>query len=154
MTPLTFRLIIRDPVPGVELRVQSGRTELLPPVERGADATTFEVTLSVEVRADGTVAVRGPVVQGPPAGRFMYVNAGTYAGQALTSVGRRAKVPLGGLDADLVRAALAEPQRVVVGEIGGRARDGGPAAATVSLLGDGWRVEPRPRTGAPGDRRA
>lgn len=143
MTALTIRLVVRDPVPGVELRVQSGRTELLPPVDRQAGASTFEVSVNAEVRADGTVALRGQVAQGPPAGRFMYVNAGTYAGQTLTPVGRRAKVPLTALGADLVSAALADPQRVVVGEISGRARDGGPAAATVPLLGEGWRLERR-----------
>ena len=141
MTPLTIRLVVRDPVPGVELRVQSGPTELLPPVDRRADAVTFEVSVNAEVRDDGTVALRGPVAQGPPAGRFMYVNAGTYAGQTLTPVGRRAKVPLTALRADLVSAALADPRRVIVGEISGRARDGGPAAATVPLLGEGWRLK-------------
>lgn len=141
MTPLTIRLIVRDPVPGVELRVQSGRSELLPAVEREPDAVTFEVSVSAEVRGDGTAAFRGAVVQGPPAGRFVYVNAGTYAGQTLSSVGRRAKVPLSGIGADLVAAAQAEPGAAIVGEISGRARDGGPAAATVPLLGDGWRLE-------------
>ena len=145
MTPLTLRLIVRDPVPGIELRVQSGRTDLLRAVAHDADSITFEFTVDAEVRPDGTAAFRGPVVQGPPAARFVYVNAGTYAGQALVSAGRRAKVPLGGVSAPLVVAALAQPQSVIVGEISGRARDGGPAAATVPLLGEGWRLEQRQR---------
>jgi hypothetical protein len=36
--------------------------------------------------------------------------------------------------------AVARPGAVVVAEIDGRARDGGPAAATVPLLGAGWRL--------------
>jgi hypothetical protein len=137
---LTVRLIVRNPVPGVTLRVQRGRDVLVPPVADGADAVTFELPVQAAVGADGRVTLRGGAVQGPPAGRFVYVNAGTYAGQAGSPFGRRAKVPLGALPADLVGAALAQPGVVVVVEIEGRARDGGPAAATVPLLGTGWRL--------------
>jgi hypothetical protein len=49
-------------------------------------------------------------------------------------------VPLTGLDGTVVAAARALPGAVIVGVIDGRARDGGPAAATVPLLGDGWTV--------------
>ena len=91
---LSFRLTVRNPVPGVLLRVQRGRDRLVPPATESVDAMTFEFQVEAEVRADGHVACRGPEVQGPPAGRFIYVNSGTYAGQAGTVVGRRAKVPL------------------------------------------------------------
>ena len=40
MTPLAMRLIVRDPVPGVELRVQSGRADLLPAVAHDTDSVT------------------------------------------------------------------------------------------------------------------
>jgi hypothetical protein len=134
------RLIVRNPVPGVVLRVQRGRDLLVPPIAESADAVTFELSVEATVGADGRVTLRGPEVQGPPAARFVYVNAGTYAGQADSPFGRRAKVPLGALGAELVTAALAHPAAVVVAEIDGRARDGGPAAATVPLLGTGWRL--------------
>jgi hypothetical protein len=80
------------------------------------------------------------VVQGPPAGRFVYVNAGSYAGQPDASTGRRAKVPLAGLSAGVVAAV--RPGFVIEGAIAGRGRDGGPAAATVPLLGAGWEAVP------------
>lgn len=139
---LTLRLTVEHPVPGVLLGVQRGRDALVPPVTESPDAVTFEFPVEAEVRPDGRVVCRGPVVQGPPAGRFVYVNAGTYAGQAGTAVGRRAKVPLVGLTAGVVAAALARPGAVVEATIDGRARDGGPAAATVPLLGGGWEVVP------------
>ena len=143
MHSFTLRLTIEDPVPGVLLRVQRGRNGLVAPVAESADAVTFELTIEAEVRVDGRVACRGPEVQGPPAGRFVYVNAGTYAGQADAAFGRRAKVPLSHLPGAVVEAALARPSVVVAGTIDGRARDGGPAAATVPLLGAGWEAVPR-----------
>lgn len=139
--PLTLHLIVRHPVPGVILRVQRGRGALVPPTAESADAVTFALQVEVDVRADGRVACRGPEVQGPPAGRFIYVTAGTYAGEGEAVFGRRAKVPLAGLQAAVVAEALARPG-VGVGEIDGRARDGGPAAASVALLGEGWHVAP------------
>lgn len=139
---LTLRLTVRRPVPGVLLRVQRGRDALVPPVDASSDAVTFELQVDADARADGRVVCRGPEVQGPPAGRFVYVNAGTYAGQADAAVGRRAKVSLSGLSAAVVAAALARPGAVVAATIDGRARDGGPATASVPLLGGGWEVAP------------
>lgn len=137
---ITLRIVVRHPLPGVELRLQRGRAELVPPVARTADAATFECRLAAEPLADGGVRLRGPEVQGPPAGRFVYITAGTYAGQADSPWGRRAKVPLTALGPALVAEALARPGAAFVGAIDGRARDGGPAAATVPLLDDGWHL--------------
>ena len=139
LQPLTLRITIRRPVPGVLLRVQRGRDALVPPVAESADAVTFELHVQAEVRADGRVAWRGPEVQGPSAGKFIYVNSGTYAGQADSEFGRRAKVPLFGVDGAVVAAALARPAgAVLAATIEGRGRVGGPAAASVPILGDGW----------------
>ena len=76
----------------------------------------------------------------PPAKRFVYINAGTYAGQHGSPWGRRAKVPLTEVTGALVEAALARPGAVLVATIDGRARDGGPAAATVPLVNDAWHL--------------
>jgi hypothetical protein len=135
---VTLRIVVRHPLPGVALRLQRGRDELVPPVAQTADAATFELRLEVQPRPDGGAVLRGAEAQGPPAGRFVYINAGTYAGQPDSPWGRRAKVPLTAVPASLVAAALAKPGAVIVGAIDGRGRGGGPAAATVPLLGDGW----------------
>lgn len=138
--PLTLRLTVRRPVPGVALRVQRGRDALVAPVAASDDALTFEFPLTAEVRPDGRVAFRGPEAQGPAAGRFVYVNAGTYAGQPDSAFGRRAKVPLHAIPAAVVADALARPGALLAAAIDGRHRDGGPAAATVPLLDGGWTV--------------
>lgn len=137
---VTLRIVVQHPLPGVELRLQRGRDELVPPVVRTAEAATFELRLEAQTRLDGGAVLRGPEAQGPPAKRFVYINAGTYAGQADSPWGCRAKVPLTEIRGSLVAAALARPGAVIAGAIDGRARNGGPAAATVPLLGEGWSV--------------
>jgi len=140
---VTLRLIIQRPLPGVELRVQRGRDGLLAPAAVSADAVSFEFPLEVQVRADGSTQLRGPEVQGPPAARFVYVTVGTRAGQADSPWDRRAKVSLMGLRGEDIAAALEHPGAVFVGTIEGRGRDGGPACASVPLLGHGWSLAPR-----------
>ena len=53
---------------------------------------------------------------------------------------RRAKIPLGAITGALVAAVRADAHAVPCAEISGRARDGGPAAGTVTLQGRGWAV--------------
>jgi hypothetical protein len=140
MDEVTLRLVVRRPAPGASMRVQRGATtarELVDPVATSAEAMLFELRLGVRERPDGTLELRGPEVQGSADGRFIYVNSGMYAGE-IVSEGRRAKVPLHDLRSETIARALAHPGSVIAGEIDGRARDGGPAAATVPLLGTGW----------------
>jgi len=101
---ITLR-VVHDPLPGVPLRMQRGRHELIAPV-----------------------------------GRFVYVNAGTYAGAPASPWARRAKIPLGAITGASVAAVRADAHAVLCAEISGRARDGGPAAGTVTLQGRGWAV--------------
>jgi hypothetical protein len=136
-----LRIIVRDPVPGVDLRLQKGRNELVAPTEVTADSATFDFELEVEVRQDGTAGFRGPAAQGPPKGRFVYINSGTYAGQADSPWGRRAKIPLTELRGSLVLKALRRPGSMIVCTIDGRGKDGGPAAATMPLLDDDWHLD-------------
>lgn len=140
---VTLRLIVRHPVAGSRMRVQRGATaksDLVDPTTSSTDALIFDIRCIVRRRPTGTMELRAPEVQGPPEGRFIYVNSGKYAGDAV-SEGRRAKVPLRDLRDELITRALAHPGSAIVGEIDGRARDGGPAAATGPLLGIGWTVE-------------
>lgn len=136
----TLRIVVRDPHPDTTLRMQRGRYELVAPAHTSPEAVTFELRVQAVPRADGAIVLRGPEVQGPPAKRFVYVNAGQYAGAAPSAWSRRAKVPLGTITAELIHSVRATPGAVLRAEIHGRARDGGPAAASVALLGAGWTV--------------
>ncbi|QJR37603.1 DUF5990 family protein [Gemmatimonas groenlandica] len=137
---LTLQIVVREPLPEVFLRMQRGRHELVAPVRVSALSVTFELRVQAVMRANGAIVLKGPEVQGPPAQRFVYVNAGSYAGAPQSPWSRRAKVPLGAITEALVHAVQATTRAVLRAEIHGRARDGGPAAATVPLLGAGWTV--------------
>ena len=137
---LRLRINVLHPVKGVALKMQRGREALVDPSAASAARTTFDLTVRVAGRPGGQPNFLGEFTQGPPASRFVYINAGKYAGQADTPWGRRAKIPLTG-----ITRALADKARradgVLAVDIEGTGRDGGPAAATVEPLGAGWRLE-------------
>src|SRR4051812_9896656 len=112
-----LRLVVRHSLPGVALCVQRGRDLLVAPTTVSADTVTFELQLEAKARPDGSLVLRGLEVQGPASGRFIYINAGTYAGQIDSPWGRRAKIPLGELTSEMLALALARPNAVIVAAI-------------------------------------
>jgi len=139
---LTLRVTLESPLPGVALAVQKGRDELILPVRADADAVTFEVPATLRLRPDGTQALAGPIVQGPAGAKFLYVTVGKRAGQPFSPWDRRVKVPLSGITPELLSEAAASSGMVLAARIHGLAKDGGPACASVPLLGSGWQLEP------------
>jgi hypothetical protein len=137
---LRLRIDVIDPPPGVTLRLQRGRGDLVEPVRSTKTRMTFEFDVRVGTRAGGLPNFLGDFAQGPPGKRFVYVNAGSYAGQAGTPWSRRAKVPLTGITKTQIDKAL-RTGGVLAVEYEGTGRDGGPSCATVPLIGDGWRVD-------------
>ena len=109
-----LRVVVRDPVPGVVLRLQSGRTDLVSPSSVSDAMVIFDFAVRVTLPdADEPVGFFGPFAQGPPKGRFVYVNAGRHAGQAGSCSDRRAKVPLTGIRLALIRRVLTVPGSVL-----------------------------------------
>jgi hypothetical protein len=136
---VAFRIVVLDPPRGVTFRLQRGRSELLPPSKESANALTFDFTLRVAPGAAGEPPrLLGPFAQGPPTARFVYVNSGKQAGQAESCWDRRAKVHLRDVAASLIEHA-ATSGGVIETQIAGTGGDGGPACATVPLIG-GWRI--------------
>jgi hypothetical protein len=120
-----LRIIVENPP--VRFAVQRGKAELLAATSASAKQQVFEFSVRArDDRSDGPNFL-GPYAQGPAGGRFVYVN----------SEGRRAKVPLGGITWSLIRKAAGS---IIEARIAGTARDGGPACATVPLLGGGWKL--------------
>jgi hypothetical protein len=128
---LRLQLFVEDTLPGVAHALQRGRTDI--EQQQVATGATLGFAFDVELvrNADGELDLRGPHVQGPRGARFVYLNSGTLASQRDTCWTRRAKIPL----ATLLTAA---PASVFAARIAGRARDGGPACASVPLLGGTW----------------
>ncbi len=138
---LTLRILVIDPPPGVAWAVQSGRTDLIEALEQSAGQIVFEVPVRLgAARSDGKPTLLGPVTQGTPASRFLYLNSGTRAGQAGSCWERRAKVPLTGITSQLIKRVQRSPGARLEARFMGTGRDGGPACATVPLLDGGWRV--------------
>jgi hypothetical protein len=108
---------------------------------------TFEFEVRVGTRSGGHPNFLGAFAQGPPAGRFVYINSGTLAGQADSVWTRRAKVPLAGITWAMIERARAAGSMLET-EIERTARDGGPVCATVPLLSGGWRMAAEPRDGS------
>jgi hypothetical protein len=140
---LPIRIVVVDPVPGLSIALQRGqaaKAELIPPAGQSEEAVVFDIEVMVDGRlADGRPRLLGPVVQGPPKARFVYLAVGTYASQTASSWGGRIKVPLSGLSWDQMEAPTSG-QRLVA-RIPSRAPKGGPALASVPLLAPGWQVD-------------
>lgn len=138
---LPIRITLIRPLPGVTFCVQRGKEELLPPSQMDDETITFDFTVRIGApQANGAPNLLGPFTQGSAADRFVYVNAGTSAGQAESKWTRRAKVKLAGITQTMIETALATPGAVIEARIAGTAKDGGPPAASIPLLDDGWQI--------------
>jgi len=138
---IPLRITLVHPPRDVVFCLQRGQGEIVSPVRAKGDDLSFELSVRVrDGRPDGLPNFLGPFTQGPPTGRFVYVNSGARAGQAGSCWTRRAKVPLSGITWPLIEETLATPDAVLEARITGTSKDGGPACATVPLLEAGWRI--------------
>jgi hypothetical protein len=134
---LTLRIIVEQPPPGVDFALQKGSGRTYETVQRqrseGNDLA-FEFTPSIrDGVSDSMAALGGPFVQGPPRQRFVYIDIGTYAGQADSCWSRRLKIPLVGIATKMIVA-----RDVLEARVPGTGRDGGPSCATVKDF-EGWK---------------
>lgn len=138
---LSLRITLVKPPHGVPFCLQQGKDDLVPPSVSSDEQVSFDFNVNIaNDRTAGPPNFRGAAVQGPPTGRFIYINSGTYAGQAESCWSRRAKVPLEAITWELIEEALSKSGAVLEARIAGAAGDGGPACATVRLLNGGWKV--------------
>ena len=137
---IPIRIRVLRPLAGVTMKVQRGRDELLSPAEVLADSIAFQFDISVDL-SGATPNFLGKYAQGPKDLRFIYVNSGSYAGQAGTCWDRRAKISLMSIVREQIEAVLARPGSILQAEFEGVGRDGGPTCASVK--GVGWKVMKR-----------
>jgi len=131
---ITLRLTIRDPVAGVAYSLQNKKSEPVGMVVAGDGPLSFDVPLSV---APGPRFLGQFVRREGATRRFVYIAIGEQAGDSSSPWNRRAKIDIHDLPADLLEKALAGS--VVEAYLPGRAKDGGPACATVRPLPP-WKV--------------
>lgn len=131
---ITLRLTIEDPFPGVAYSLQNKKSEPVGQLIAGHEPLSFDVPVRV---APGPV-LQGDFVRREGTGRrFIYIAIGEQAGQQPSPWSRRAKIDIHLLPVALVERALAG--KVLEARLPGKAKDDGPACATVQPIG-GWRV--------------
>ncbi|MBB5738380.1 DUF5990 family protein [Brevundimonas aurantiaca] len=125
---ITLRLTTADPVPGVAYSLQDKANTPVKPRIAGDGPIRFDVPVTLS--DDGRLT--GPFVRREgPLRRFIYIAIGTSAGQH-GEWSRRAKIDVHDIPAALLAQARAGQTLEVI--LPGRARDGGPACATVRPL--------------------
>ena len=131
---ITLRLTIADPVAGVAYSLQDKANMPVEPRIAGDGPISFDVPVTLS--DDGRLT--GPFVRREgPSRRFVYIAFGASAGQHASAWSRRAKIDVHDIPADLLTQA--REGRLLEVVLPGRAKDGGPACATVRPI-QAWRV--------------
>jgi hypothetical protein len=143
-TVVNCRIILEAPPPGVDFGLQKGRGSAYETVQtQRSDGADLRFEFTAGARAAGSSAdFRGPFIQGPAGGRFVYIDIGTCAGQAGTPWNRRLKIPLKGITSDMIRRAASAKGALLETRVPGTGRDGTPACASVRDFG-GWNLQTR-----------
>lgn len=127
------RIVIEQPVPGVLHSLQQDDAPLDPRRSSGGAPLVFDFPLRV---APGPKFFGPQVRREGPVRRFVYVRIGTAAGDKASPWTRRMKIDIHDVDPALLDAAIAGG--VLQATIGGTAKDGSPACATIRPVT--WRV--------------
>lgn len=123
---IRLRIVIENPVPGVLHSLQQDDAPLDPKNSVSGEALSFDFSVRVgpgpkffgkQVRAEGKER------------RFVYIRIGTLAGDPASAWTRRMKIDIHDIDPELLEQAA--KAGVLVGTIGGTAKDGSPACATI-----------------------
>ncbi|GAB3695002.1 hypothetical protein GCM10027592_16570 [Spirosoma flavus] len=141
---IRLQIVLEKPTPGVDFGLQKGSGHTYETIQTqrstGAD---LSFTCTARVKGNSTnnqsLILLGPFVQGPPDGRFVYLNIGKSAGQHDTEWSRRLKVPLTGLSWEMILQLAQNPDQMLITQVPGTGKDGSPNCATVKPFG-GWRI--------------
>lgn len=132
-TPITLRLTIADPVPGVRYSLQQDDAPFEP-----VTAAETPLSFDVPIRLSADNRVLGPFVRREgPQRRFVYIRIGQSAGDHASCWTRRAKIDIHDIPLALLDQARAGRTLEVV--LPGKGEDGSPACATVRPT-TGWRA--------------
>ena len=139
-----MKIVVEGPTNGVDYGVQKGRGNDYETVQTQRSAAhedmEFEFTLRVNEGKDGQPNFLGPFAQGPAGGRFVYLDIGTLAGQKDSAWSRRLKIPLAGINWNMVKEAIKKQQPLETHVRGRGGPDGGPTCGTIKPF-SGWHVK-------------
>jgi hypothetical protein len=145
---IAFHIQLIAPPSGVLFGVQKGSgsayVTLDPQMSEGGDMH-FSFAVKIKELAEG-IDFQGPIVQGKPGERFVYLDIGGCAGQMNGLWSRRLKVPLRGISREMIAEYRADEGSVFETIVPGKAKDGGPNCATVKPFA-GWSLRKRAHFG-------
>jgi hypothetical protein len=140
---LNLRIVLEKPPAGVDFGLQKGRGhdyETIQKQRSDKNDLSFECTVRLKDSRDAPLPTfLGPIVQGPPNQRFVYLDIGTCAGQTDSCWSRRLKIPLAGITWDMVDRLLADSRWTIETRVHGTGKDGGPTCGTVKPFA-GWQL--------------
>ena len=139
---VTLRIILEEPPAGIDFALQQGggsAYELVQQQHSRAGDLQFEFMVNAKPGKDQLPNFTGRFVQGPVGDRFVYINIGTCAGQTNTPWSRRLKIPLSGINWDMLSSG-----EVLVARVPGTAKDGSPSCAYAwrKSVGPSWTWQP------------
>lgn len=134
---LKLHITLQKPPAGVDFCLQKGSGSNFENVgiqRSGSGDLVFEVPVETkgDPKKDAIPDFKGPYVEGPVMGRFVYIRIGQCAGQ-VSEWSRRLKVPLRDISWEMVSGENV----VLKTTVPGTAKDGGPNCATVKPF-SGW----------------
>jgi hypothetical protein len=140
---ITLEIILIKPTPQVVFGLQKGSGSNYETVQKQIPASNdLFFRFSVKVKGDRSKEkypnFSGSFVQGSAGSKFVYIDIGTYAGQANTVWSRRLKVPLTGIGWNDIDSLSGNS--MLQASVPGTGKDGGPNCATVKPFG-GWHLK-------------
>jgi hypothetical protein len=142
---LALHIIITKPPPNVEFGLQKGAGSNYETVQKQKakphENLSFKCPIKIkgERSKDHSPKFSGPFVQGNQPDKFVYIDIGTYAGQADSIWSRRLKIPLTGITWNIIEQIDSDDKLILESRVPGTGKDGGPNCATVKPF-YGWRV--------------
>jgi hypothetical protein len=140
---ITLQIILIKPTPEVVFGLQKGSGNNYETVQKqiptSNDLTfTFTIKVKGDKSKDKFPKLSGSFVQGAADSKFVYIDIGTYAGQANTIWSRRLKIPLTGITWNDIESLASNSMLQTI--VPGTAKNGGPNCATVKPFA-GWHLK-------------
>jgi hypothetical protein len=139
---VTLQIVLVKPTPNVAFGLQVGSGSNYETVQKQiATSGNLLFRFMAKVKGDRTKEsfpkFSGSFVQGPSEKQFVYIDIGTYAGQADAIWSRRLKVPLTGITWNDIDSVSGDSLLQAI--VPGTGKDGSPNCATVKPF-EGWQL--------------
>jgi len=142
---LSLHIILQKPPTCIFFGLQKGSGNVVEIVQNQQySSADLEFNLTAEIKGDkqkdALPDFKGPFVQGPKDGRFIYIVIRGIAGSPNELFNGRMKIPLTGITWDIINQTLVNNNPALQTQVAGTGKKGGPNYATVKPF-DGWKLK-------------